>query len=630
MNRLKFITLLFVAMLNVHSAYAQYKQELRAVWLTNVDSYAMFTDKGIADAMNFLADKGFNVVFPVVYNKGYTLYPSRVMDSLFQVPIISNFAGRDPLNRLVIEGHRNGLEVIPWFEFGFASSYSLNGGHIVAKFPSWAAKNNQGQLVVKNGFDWLSGINPDVQNYMLSLIGEVIDNYDVDGIQGDDRLPAMPVEGGYDSVTVAIYKSENGGANPPTTFDNNAWKRWRANKLNDYAKRMKSFIKAKGNYLLFSTAPSQYSWGYDNYLQDAKTWLDSNITENFIPQLYRQDYNSYSNELNVGLSYVPASKKNIFFAGVLSKVGSYVITPQLLLQSVALNRQKGVNGESFFFYESFTANNGLLGDTLKKTYYAQPALPPYRNGYNFRPKASVINEDSVSMTTRSGNWSKVPVQGFNPGVYWTDDSAYASFEYNFNVPKDAYYDVYFYGIPNTAFTQSAVYTLYGDTDSSKITVNWRDTKNSGWTLAGTVYLKEGRRRALKLDNSLFDPGKYVVADAAMIMINRKKSPDVLISKIDEEAAGLETPRDFTLGNNYPNPFNPETVIPFTLREAGKVKLKVYDLLGKEVAVLADGNFSAGVHEVKFLTSGKNIATGVYFYSLEQNGLRHTKKMTILK
>ena len=190
--------------------FAQQNQEFRATWLTNVDSYVLTTDASIVEAMNYLSSIGINVVFPVVYNKGYTVYPSTIMDSLFGVPVIpeTGFQNRDFLERLVIEAHRVGIEVLPWFEFGFSSSYSLNGGHIVAKFPSWALKNNQGNLVVKNGFDWLSGINPEVQNYMLSLVMEVINKYDVDGVQGDDRLPAMPVEGGYDSVTVAIYKEK--------------------------------------------------------------------------------------------------------------------------------------------------------------------------------------------------------------------------------------------------------------------------------------------------------------------------------------------------------------------------------------------------------------------------------------
>lgn len=69
------------------------------MWITNVDSDVLFDDTKIASAMDYLASVGVNVVFPVVWNKGYTLYPSRIMDSLFQKPIIPQFAGRDPLKK---------------------------------------------------------------------------------------------------------------------------------------------------------------------------------------------------------------------------------------------------------------------------------------------------------------------------------------------------------------------------------------------------------------------------------------------------------------------------------------------------------------------------------------------------
>ena len=126
---------------------AQPLQQFRATWLTNVDSYVLATDNSIVEAVNYLIINWMNVIFPVVYNKGYTLYPSAVMDSFFNAPTIPDpsFQNRDFLDRLVIEAHRVGIEVIPWFEFGFSSSYSLNGGHIVAKFPDWALKNIQGQ-----------------------------------------------------------------------------------------------------------------------------------------------------------------------------------------------------------------------------------------------------------------------------------------------------------------------------------------------------------------------------------------------------------------------------------------------------------------------------------------------------
>jgi uncharacterized lipoprotein YddW (UPF0748 family) len=116
---------------------------------------------------------------------------------------------------------------------------------------------------------------------------EVIDNYDVDGVQGDDRLPAMPTEGGYDSVTVSIYKAEHGGAEPPAQFSNSNWRRWRANKLNDYLGRVRDSVKSRGDYLILSSAPTVYPWGYNEYLQDSRTWAAEGLVDNIIPQLYR-------------------------------------------------------------------------------------------------------------------------------------------------------------------------------------------------------------------------------------------------------------------------------------------------------------------------------------------------------
>ncbi|NWF50222.1 MAG: family 10 glycosylhydrolase, partial [Ignavibacteriaceae bacterium] len=381
--------------------------------MTNVDSYVLNTDNSIVEAMNYLSSIGFNVVFPVVYNKGYTLYPSQIMDSLFDAPTIPDpaFQNRDFLTRLIIEAHRVGIEVIPWFEFGFSSSYSLNGGHIVAKFPHWALKNNQGQLVVKNGFDWLSGINPEVQDYLLSLMLEVIDNYDVDGVQGDDRLPAMPFEGGYDSVTVSIYKSEHSGSLPPNNPYDANWKRWRADKLNQYFLRVRDSVKSRSPHLILSSSPTPFPWGYDEYLQDSKYWAQNNVVDNIIPQLYRYDYSGYQSALSQSLQLIRSVNPSIYYAGVLIKSGSYVIDTTLLGQVINLNRTNNVKGECLFFYEGLRKNNNLVGNYLGSNFYQQAALLQYRNGNIWRPKATIKNEDETGVT-KTGNWTNYAMQGF--------------------------------------------------------------------------------------------------------------------------------------------------------------------------------------------------------------------------
>lgn len=85
---------------------------------------------------------------------------------------------------------------------------------------------------------------------------------------------------------------------------------------------------------------------------------------------------------------------------------------------------------------------------------------------------------------------------------------------------------------------------------------------------------------------------------------------------------------YSLSQNYPNPFNPTTKIDFKLRENGFVTLKVYDMLGKEVAVLVNEEKAAGEYSVDFDAS--NLSSGTYIYQLNVNGLRITNKMSLIK
>jgi len=617
-----FLTIILFAAV-IHS---QQLKELRGVWLTNVDSYVLFNDKGIADAMDYLSSLNINVVFPVVWNGGYTLYPSEIMDSVFQKKIHPSFTARDPLKRVILEAHRNGIEVIPWFEYGFASSYSQNGGHIIAKFPHWAGKDFSGTLLTKNGFEWMCGINPEVQDFIISLFCEVMDNYDIDGVQGDDRLPAMPVEGGYDSVTVEIYKSEHSGSNPPSAIHDANWKKWRAGKLTGFLSELRDSVKTRSEHLILSITPSPYPWGYDEYLQDSKTWLDSLLLDNFIPQLYRQDSLSYIYELIKSLSYVPSSQKEKFFAGVLAKIGSYVINPDLLFSSLNANRARNVKGESLFFYEGLRANNNLIGDTLKATYYKYPALLPYRGNNIRRPKAEIVNEEDPDAKL-TGSWVRQPLPGYRPQVYWTSDTVnYASIEYSFNVPADAWYEIYTYLVPYYSLSTQAHYTLYSVNDSESVFINQSLPQNAGWTRLGNVFLQAGKQKAVKIDNEYLVSGKNLLADASMMMINRKLSPDAVV--LTAEAENNKIPEDYILYQNFPNPFNPNTTIRFKLNDASRARLQIFDILGREVKEIVNGYLESGLHSYEF--SGESLASGIYFYRLSTERYSRVKKMLLIK
>lgn len=88
------------------------------------------------------------------------------------------------------------------------------------------------------------------------------------------------------------------------------------------------------------------------------------------------------------------------------------------------------------------------------------------------------------------------------------------------------------------------------------------------------------------------------------------------------------PKEFSLSQNYPNPFNPSTMINFTVKYSGNTTLKVFDIIGREVATLIDGYVDAGNYSLNWKAT--NVSTGVYFYQLRSGDFVSTKKMLLQK
>jgi uncharacterized lipoprotein YddW (UPF0748 family) len=331
---------------------------VKGVWVTNVASSALSSLASIKETVQTCKKSSITDIYVVVWNKGRTLYPSEIMNKEFGIPIMESYAGRDPLLEMITEAHKEKIKVHAWFEYGFAASNGQNGGVILAKYPQWSARDvNKALLVSSGGFEWMNGINPEVQNFMKSLVLEVVKKYDVDGIQGDDRLPAMPVKGGYDDYTVQLYKSENGGAAPPANENTVAWIDWRTNKLTEFLGDLYKAVKAVKPNVVVSSAPSIAPWGKQNYLQDWPTWLDKKYCDYVIPQVYRYDFASYQATLKSQIALIKNSgDKNKFYSGVLIQSGTWNASNQYVEQMVNENRANGVGGEIFFFFEGLKYN----------------------------------------------------------------------------------------------------------------------------------------------------------------------------------------------------------------------------------------------------------------------------------
>jgi hypothetical protein len=95
-----------------------------------------------------------------------------------------------------------------------------------------------------------------------------------------------------------------------------------------------------------------------------------------------------------------------------------------------------------------------------------------------------------------------------------------------------------------------------------------------------------------------------------------------------QGENINSPIQFILQQNYPNPFNPSTKISYSIPQSGNVTLKIFDVLGKEIASLVNGFVTSGYHEIQF--DAKNLSAGIYFYTVTLAGNSITKKMILLK
>lgn len=103
---------------------------------------------------------------------------------------------------------------------------------------------------------------------------------------------------------------------------------------------------------------------------------------------------------------------------------------------------------------------------------------------------------------------------------------------------------------------------------------------------------------------------------------------ILVGKVVGIDKYEDTPVGFLLNQNYPNPFNPNTLIKYSIPVKTFVQLKVFDILGKEVAVLVNEEKESGLYTIKF--NAGNFATGLYVYQIRAGNYFDTKKMLLLK
>jgi hypothetical protein len=119
-------------------------------------------------------------------------------------------------------------------------------------------------------------------------------------------------------------------------------------------------------------------------------------------------------------------------------------------------------------------------------------------------------------------------------------------------------------------------------------------------------------------------GNYIFAGVSGKFVWRRLYQDI----INVQNISGVVPDNYSLSQNYPNPFNPSSVIRFQIKDSRFVTLKVYDVLGKEIADLVNENLKAGIYEVTF--DGSKLASGTYIYKIIAGNFSDTKRMLMIK
>ncbi|MCL5030503.1 MAG: T9SS type A sorting domain-containing protein [Bacteroidetes bacterium] len=292
--------------------------------------------------------------------------------------------------------------------------------------------------------------------------------------------------------------------------------------------------------------------------------------------------------------------------------------------------QPNVNGKNEMNYDTWL--NGIEYRCILPYYYRDAAwgdnTDPFNLSYNnvYSPQSNprCNSNFTAEITGNAGN-------NYNITFYFTDPYAGSP-----SKPQN----LHFTGAnPNHP---SLAWNLNSEPDISSYKV-YRNYDNSvSWDLAGTIshptntfidyavdYTKPIWAKSVKYYITAVDntnkssvPSDQVETSGTMILPSIQSQNFAVASSSDEVI------RDFALVSNYPNPFNPTTIISFSVPHKSQIKLSVFDVLGREVSILADGIYETGKYEISFNAS--NLPSGIYFYNLTNGSSSITKKMLLIK
>jgi len=281
---------------------------------------------------------------------------------------------------------------------------------------------------------------------------------------------------------------------------------------------------------------------------------------------------------------------------------------------------KGVALDSSYFYLS--NRNGTIG-----IWQGIPASPLVNPIISFSLPATNMNHihsdgKYFCVTVQDGNPRGIyvyKVADFIPGVVPSPYKVILSSpQLNLNLPSSAITFNNSFAIANNSNNQVLMWKNVDDAgDTSKVVVLGQTSIRN--TLPGIS------------DRKLHMPGSLAASDSTLWVGEFKFSSRILRYRFPNTTRVVfaeNNPEKFVLYQNYPNPFNPSTTIVFSLPSGSLVSLKVFDFIGREVAILYSGELPAGTYEQRW--DAANLPSGIYFYRLQAGSFSETKKLVLIR
>lgn len=359
------------------------KHEIRAVWLTTVYGldWPRFTansehsrkaqQKAVSDMLDRLQDANFNTVFFQVRLRGDVAYRSAIE------PMSYVFSGKegvspgyDPLAYVIKECHQRGMECHAWFV-----TFPLGTDEFVRKLGKKSVVKRHPELCKKHKGEWYldPGI-PGTTDYILSLVREIVSNYDIDGIHFDYiRYP----ESANSFPDKSVYRKYG------RKKDLYQWRRDNINRMvhriYDWVKSAKPWVQVSssplGKYSRIPEVPNAGWTAYESVYQDPKQWMQDGKQDMVVPMMYYLHKNFFPFVDN----WVENSNGRLIVPGL----GAYRLEKEEadwaltdITDQIDYCRYYGTAGCTFFRCLNVLSNEKGIYDELKNHYYQYPALLP--------------------------------------------------------------------------------------------------------------------------------------------------------------------------------------------------------------------------------------------------------------